>query len=188
MVKDYIISIAVAIIAALGGSAGSLFGYRQFLIKRKDEKEEKGIQKRIDEAMEKVRSEIMKEVTTGLEERDRTGKKRFEINSRAIEENTEQINRLTKLVESQITKMDAFTESLTALNVIVKATAESQCNANYDRLLVVASKVLSTGKVTITEKTNLRQLYSSWKDLGGNDAKIDTMYEACEELDLILDD
>ena len=67
-------------------------------------------------------------------------------------------------------------------------SAESQCNSNYDRLLFVTNKVLKSGRMTISDKTNLKQLYSSWKDLGGRDAKMDTLYEECIKITPTQDD
>ena len=187
MSKELIVTIIVALIGMVGASVGTIFGYRQFMIKRKDEKEERNVQKLIEEAIEKTRKEMRDEFYQGLQDRENTGRERFEINSEAIKENSEQIGKLVGLVENQITKIDAFAESMTSLNKVVKATAEAQRNTNYDRFLTVASKVLREGNISITDKTNLKQLYTSWKDLDGNDPKIDTMYEECMKLTLNVD-
>jgi hypothetical protein len=184
MAKELIVTIIVALIGMVGASVGSIFGYRQFLLKRKDEKEERNVQKLIEEAVEKAKQEMQEEFYQGLQDRENTGRERFEINSEAIKENSVQIGKLVGLVENQITKMDAFAESMTSLNKVVKATAEAQRNTNYDRFLTVASKVLRDGNISITDKTNLKQLYTSWKDLDGSDPKIDTMYEECMKLTL----
>ena len=184
MDKNLIVTIIVALIGMVGASMGTIFGYRQFLLKRKDEKEERNVQKLIDDAIGKVRDELREEFNKGLQEREDTGKERFAINSKAIEENTRAIAELTLLVKDQVTKLEWFTESMTALNNTVKITADSQRNASYDRILSVSNIVLKNGKITITEKTNLRQLYSSWKELDGKDDKIDTLYEECMKLEL----
>lgn len=187
MTKELVVMIVVALIGMIGTSAGSIFGYRQFLLKRKDEREEKNVLKLIDEAVEKAKKEMHEEFSKGLQEREDTGYERFMINSKAIQENSEQITKLVGLVENQILKMDKFAESMTALNKVVMATAESQRNNNYDRILNVSAKVLKDGRISITDKTNLKQLYSSWKELDGKDDKIDTLYEECMKLDLDLD-
>lgn len=184
MPKELIVTIVVALIGMVGASAGSIFGYRQFLLKRQDEKEANNIQALIDEAVRMAKAEMQEEFNQGLQERENTGRERFAINSEAIQENSAQIGKLVGLVENQILKMDNFAESMTALNRVVKATAEAQRNTNYDRFLTVASKVLIQGEISITEKTNLKQLYTSWKDLDGRDPKIDTMYEEAMKLPL----
>lgn len=210
-----VVTIVVALISGLGGS---FFSYRQFILKRKDEKEEKSIQKQIDDSIKTARVEISREIKEamqqgivdcgvigdrairevqdefilkleeGLKARGEEGKERFEINSKQIVQNTEQIKELTGLVKDQITKIDMFAESMTSLNSVVRATAESQRTSNYDRLLIVCNKILKSGKMTITDKTNLKQLYKSWSDLKGEDPKIETMYEECIKMTPIPDE
>ena len=200
-------AIVTLLVALLGGVGSSFFSYRQFILKRKDEKEEKDIQKRIDDSIDKAmkrfiaqcgeigdaqikkaKDEMHEEIEKGLIERGEEGKIRFDINSEQIQKNTEQIAELTDLVKDQVTKLNLLTDSMTAANRILAASAESQKSFNYDRLLFIANKVLKSGKMTITEKTNLKQLYSSWKELNGDDPKIDTLYEECIKITPIPDE
>ena len=111
-----VVTIVVALISGLGGS---FFSYRQFILKRKDEKEEKSIQKQIDDSIKTARVEISREIKEamqqgivdcgvigdrairevqdefinkleeGLKARGEEGKERFEINSKQIVQNTE---------------------------------------------------------------------------------------------------
>jgi hypothetical protein len=210
-VGEIVLNIIVAIIGLAGTSMGSIFAYIQYQQKRKDEKEVKTVQSQIneslvaakkelreeiiascgeigDKAIENVRKELMKELEEGLEMRGEEGRKRFEINSKAIEENTAQINKLTELVEDQIKKLDAFTDSMTSLNKVVKVSAESQRNFNYDRILHVANNALRTRHLTITDKTNLTQLYESWTRLNGDDPKIKTLYEEVMKIPPVPDE
>ena len=129
-----------------------------------------------------------KEIEEGLHERSKEGKERFEKNSDQIKENTEQIAELTGLVKDQITKLDIFAESMTSLNRVVRASAESQRNFNYDKLLFITNRVLKSGKLTISDKTNIKQLYNSWKDLQGSDPKIDTLVEECMKMTPVPDE
>ena len=181
-------AIVTLLVALLGGIGSSYFSYRQFIIKRKDEKDEEALKKMIAKMISEADDRLRGEFHTGLDEREHTGKERFDINSKAIQENTEQISELTSLVRDQVTKLDMFADSMTSLTRLVTASAESQRTSNYDRLLFVANKVLKSGKMTITEKTNIKQLYNSWKDLQGNDPKIDTLYEECMKLTPIPDE
>lgn len=215
-----IISSVVAIISGLGGA---YLSYRQFIIKRNDEKEEKSVQKQIDVSIAAAREEITKEIKEevhkgiiecgvigdkairqvqdefvqkleqGLKSRGEEGKERFEINSRQIQENSKQLSQNSKQLEELVVivkdqteqnneKFNALAESLTSLNKMACISAESQCNSNYDRLLWVTAKVLKNKILTITDKTNLKQLYASWKELGGKDAKMDTKYEECMKM------
>ena len=202
-------AIITLLVALLGGVGSSYFSYRQFILKRKDEKEEKSIQKQIDDSIEtamkrfidecgeigdkeieKAKEEVRKELQVGLEMRGEEGKERFDLNSKQIEANSRQINEILIIVKDQAQKYDAMAESLTALNTIVKASAESQRNSNYDRLLIVTNKVLKSGKMTISDKTNIKQLYNSWKELGGEDptSKMETMYDECMKMTPIPDE
>lgn len=212
------ITVLCALIAVAGVITSSILGYRQFAIKRNDEKEEKTVQKQIDDsikvareeirqeikeavqqgiidcgvigdkAIRQVQEDIVKKLEDGLNARSEEGRVRFEQNSKQIVQNTEGIKELTGLVKDQITKIDMFADSMTSLNKVVRATAESQRTSNYDRLLIVCNKILKSNKLTITDKTNLKQLYGSWKDLKGEDPKIDTLYEECMKLTPIPDE
>lgn len=203
--------IIVAIIAAILGTAGASFGFLQYLISRKDAKEEKTVQKQIDDsieaikeelkskiiaecgeigdgAIEKMKQEVKEEFEEGLRKRGEEGRERFIKNSEQIEANSKQINEILSIVKDQAQKYEVMAESLTSLNKVVTIAAESQRNSNYDRILMVMNTILRKQKMTITEKTNLRQLYNSWKDLKGYDPKIETMYEECMKLNPVPDE
>lgn len=152
-----------------------------------------------DKAIRQVRDEFMEKLEEGLKATEDEGKEMFEINSRQIQENSrqlsensKQIEALVSLVKGQAERNDAkfatLTDTLTSLNKMALISAESQCNSNYDRLLFVTNKVLKSGQLTISDKTNLKQLYTSWKDLGGKDAKMDTLYEECMKIAPIPDE
>ena len=193
--EQMIVSIIVAIIGVIGASIGGGFAFAQFLIKRKDEKEEKSVQKLIDISIDKLKKEMNKQMELMSNERSEEGLHRFETHAHSIEkinsqimENSKQISELAHLSKTQLQNQEGFRESLTALNKMVKVASESQKNNNYDRLLIVMSKVLKSGVLTFTDKTNLLQLYTSWKELGGNDPKIDTMYDECMKLKPTLEE
>lgn len=145
-----------------------------------------------DKAIRQVQEEFLEKLDAGLKARGEEGKERFEINSRQIQENSKQLEELIGVVKAQAEqnekKFNALADSLTSLNKILCISAESQCNSNYDRLLIVTNKVLKGGKLTISDKTNLKQLYASWKDLGGKDAKMDTLYEECMKFTPVPDE
>lgn len=190
-----VVAIVVAIIGVVGASIGSVFAYMQFSVKRKDEKEEKDIQKRIDKAVDDAKEEMQKKFSIGLQERENTGKERFEINSKQIDKNTSQISEILEIVKGQTKRYDTLAESITALqeatisnSKVTKACAEGMRSTTYDRILIVANKALKRQKITITEKTNLKQLYNSWQELQGRDDKIETLYDDCMKLTPIPDE
>lgn len=222
------------VVAALTAFGSQYFGYKQFILKRQDEKEEKSVQNLVDNSAAKLRAELLKEIENkfkqsiidcgeigdrailkvqeelqeeiqkGLAMRSEEGRERFEVNSRQIEantkqlaENSKQIEEILGIVKDQAVKYDVVAQSLAALNAttatlsnLSAASAEAHCNSNYDRLLMVTNKVLKAGKMTISDKTNIKQLYKSWLELGGKDmtGKLDTLYDECMKMPLSVED
>lgn len=209
-----IVSIAVALIA---GTTGGGLVFAKFLIERRDKKEELSVQKQIDDAINTARKDITKEIKEavqqgivdcgvigdkairqsednfvqkleeGLKARGEEGRERFEINSKQINENSSMIKEILVIQKDQTEKMGQLTDSITSLAQVSEACAESQRNSNYDRLLIVTNKIIKNNVMTITEKTNLTQLYDSWKKLQGHDPKIDTLYGECIKVKTVLD-
>lgn len=180
-VLQAIVSIILAIIAGISGTI-------TFFVKRKDDMREKNINKLIDDAVKVAKTEIYMELAKVSQERSQEGAERFKVHAesikqinRQIEENGKQIGELTEISKSVLESMDS-------LNKVVKASAESQRNANYDRLLFVGKKVVKSQSITLSEKTNLKQLYESYKELQGNDPYIETIYEECMKFTPIPDD
>lgn len=223
------ITILQTIIPVIVALIGSYFGYKQFLLKRADEKEEKEIEQLINSAIikikEELRQEIEKKVTKvfndcgakgdqaikdailqarkeahdeleqGLEMRGLEGKERFEINSKQIEQNTNMIQEVLTIQKQTNEKFDKLADSLIGLNdamtvnsKLTRACAEGVRSTNYDRILLVANKALKRGAITISEMTNLEQLYRSWIELQGKDPKIETYYNECRKLHSIPDE
>lgn len=151
-----------------------------------------------DKAIRQAEDEFLKKLDEGLKERSQEGKERFDSHAKSFErvneqigENNKQISELSSSVGLLVGKMDTIADSVTALNRMAKLSAESQRNSNYDRILVVANKVLKEQRITITDKTNLRQLYESWLEFHGvddkPDPKIKTLYEECMKLTPVPD-
>lgn len=209
-----IVSIAVALIA---GTTGGGLVFAKFWIERKDKQEERSVQKQIDDSIAAARKEITEEIKDavaqgivdcgeigdkaireaeddfvhrledGLKARGEEGRERFEINSKQINENSTMIKEILAIQKNQTEQMGQMAESITSLAQVSEACAESQRNSNYDRLLIVTSNIIKAGVMTITEKTNLMQLYDSWQKLQGRDPKIDTLYNECMKVKTILD-
>lgn len=149
-----------------------------------------------DKAIRDVQEDIIKKLDEGLQARSEEGKIRFDKNSKQIEansqqlaENSKQIEELIEIVRKQAEtsekKFNALSDSLTALNKISNANAKSQRSAIFDKLLMVGNKILKAGKMTVNDKTNLIQLYNSWKELQGENDELDTLVEECKKLPVI---
>lgn len=178
----------VTIVCSLIAGSGGAFALMQFLIKRKDEKEENDVQKRIDEAVAQTKREMMEELEKVSLARSEEGAVRFKTHAESIEEINKQISQNSKQIGELTDITQQVLKSMDSLNQVVTVSAESQRNSTYDRLLIVTNKILKSGKMTIADKTNLRQLYASWKALKGDDPKMETMYDECLKLNPILED
>lgn len=194
-----IVTILVALIGIASGTTTALLAHKQFKIKRQDEKEANSVKKQIDDAIAEAKKEMQEKIDTVSVARSLEGKDRFDTHAAAIKEineqikaNNEQIGELAVMTKAQMSKMDAFAESLTVLNKMARMSAESQRNSTYDRILVVANKALKNQQITITEKTNLKQLYDTWTGFHGKDEKLDpkivTIYEECMKLTPVPDE
>ena len=177
-----VLEAVVTIVASILAGAGGGFGFLKFLMTRKDKKEEKNTQTIVDKAVEEAKKEIYAKLEAVSKERSEEGAERFNTHAdalknvnRQISENSKQIGELTEITKNVLASMES-------INSLVRASAESQRNSNYDRLLIVGKKVLASRQITISEKTNIKQLYDSYKELQGSDAYIDTLYEECMKL------
>lgn len=176
-----ILSIVLALIAGVSSTI-------TFFVKRKDDMKEKDVQNRINEAVLSAKSEIYEKLNQISTERSEEGAERFKIHAESfktvnkqIEENTKQIGELTEISKNVL-------ESMESMNKMVKVSAEGQRNTTYDRILIVGKKILSSKKISLSEKTNLKQLYTSYKALQGHEPYIDTLYEECMKQELVGDD
>lgn len=192
-------AIVAIVVALIAGTTGGGLVFAKFMIERRDKKETESIDNRINEAVRKAKEEMQEKLDAVSMARSLEGKGRFDTHAAAIKEindqikaNNEQIGELAIMSKVQMEKMDVFAESLTALNKLAKMSAESQRNNTYDRILMVANKVLKAQNITITEKTNLKQLYSSWEEFHGKGEKLDpkivTLYEECMKLTPVPDE
>ena len=159
--------VMVAIVTAIGGGCvGGSFALVQALIKLKFDKKVHD-DNRADKKDERF-DELRQEFQDGLDERERTGKERFDINSKQIEENTTAIKQLIKLNEDHSNKIDKFCESVTKSFDVMSGGVRSVL---YDKITVVYDKCLSRcdgGAITSEEEANIEQLYLSYSGLGGN--------------------
>ena len=210
-----IVSIVVALIA---GTTGGGLVFTKFIIERKDKKEEDIMQKKIDDSIKAARKEITAEIKEsvrqgivdcgvigdkairevqedflqkldeGLKARSEEGSERFNTHAKAINEVTKQIEANSKQIGELTDLTKDLVTSISNMNSTLNVTAKANRNSTYDRLLMVTNKILKTNVMTIGDKTNLRGLYQSWKDLKGEDEEIDTKYEECMKLTPILDE
>jgi uncharacterized radical SAM superfamily protein len=145
-----------------------------------------------ERAIRESQNEFLQKLDEGLKQRSNEGAERFNTHAKNFEKVNEQIQK-NSIQIAELTEISKnVLNSMEGLNKVVRASAESQKNSNYDRILFVANKVLKSQKITITDKTNLNQLYESWVALHGVgeplDPKIKMMYEECMKLTPVPDE
>ena len=159
--------VMVAIVTAIGGGCvGGSFALVQALIKLKFDKKVHD-DNRAD-SKDKRFEDLRAELKEGLDEREKTGKNRFEIHNKMIEENTVAIKELIDLNKQQTTKLDEFATNVTKSFDVMSGGVRSVL---YDKITVVYDKCLSRcdgGAITSEEEANIEQLYLSYSGLGGN--------------------
>ena len=160
-------TIVVAVVTAIGGaSVGGSFALAQAIIKAK-------LDKKIHEdnradSKDKRFDDLRAEFKEGLDERERTGKQRFDVNSKQIEENTVAIKELIELNKHQTTKLNEFATNVNKSFDVMSGGVRSVL---YDKITVIYDKCLARcdgGAITSEEEANLEQLYLSYSGLGGN--------------------
>ena len=154
---------------AIGIAIGGAFALVQFLLKLKFDKTVWASEQK--EKKDKRFDDLRHEFQSGLDQREKTGKERFDINSRLIEENTRAINDLTRLVQRQSEKYDELVDSLATLNKMTEIMGEGVKSGLYDKIIMVTDKCLARcegGAITVGEQANIEQLYGSYFGLGGN--------------------
>lgn len=166
--------VLIALITLLGGSfVGGSFALVQALLKLKFDKKvhEDAREDKKDERFDELREEFYK----GLAEREATGKERFDINSKLIEDNSVAIKKLISMQEEQSRKLDRFADTVSdSFKAIDKNSAvmgEGVKSVLYDKITVIYDKCLSRcdgGAITSEEEANIEQLYMSYSGLGGN--------------------
>ena len=178
-------TVLVAIITVLGGAfMAGVFALVQSLIKLKfDERVHKDTRA---DTKDKRYDELREEFKKGLDEREATGKERFDINSKLIQENSEQIAKLLRVSEATNNKIDNFADSVTksfnSINKNSEVMGEGVRSVLYDKITVIYDKCLSRcdgGAITSEEESNIEQLYMSYSGLGGNGEGKTMFKKAC---------
>ena len=180
--------ITTILCAIIGSSAG--FGFIQFLITRKDKKLEqakinheeelkgemkKHLTKVNDEWKEEYcdqHSKAIESLIQGLNDREDTGRKRYEEHQEAIkrmnEEHQQDFNELRKAIEALVANDAKITESIEKMAGKQDVMADCLLGQAHDRIIYLTDKISERGAITIKEKATLTSMYEPYKKLGGN--------------------
>lgn len=182
---------AITIVSVILGS-----GLVQFLLTRKDKKQEDAkkdnadtIKKEMKDHLTNVNNqwkvdycdknsqlieELAIEVKKGLADREAVGSKRFEEHKESIEELRKAILALTKDAEDRRTLESYMASSLLAIT--------------HDKLVYLGKTYQKRGAITLAEKNNMKLLYTPYHDgLGGN-SDGEGYYTYCMHLPVVTDE
>ena len=174
------LTIGEIIFAIIGSNA--IFSFIQFLIQRKDNKSDKlkeiheDIKKRIEtqsNIFKERDAALQKEIQEGLNEREATGRKRFECHQEAIQKLNEAIIQLTKNDTEQTEYMKTIGESLIGLS--------------HDKIISLSDKIMERGCITLKEKATLKSIYDPYRKLGGNSDCV-VAFNCIEELPIVSEE
>lgn len=155
-------TILQSIITFAGVLIGS--GIIQFFVNRKDKKKEdaendkfKALEKRIDE---------------GLDERERTGKHRFDEHRIAIEEmkveHQKDFQELNKAIQKLVESDAKFAESIQKMAEKQDVIAQANVGMVHNTIIRFTNPIIDRSAVTYEELANLDSLYVPYAKLGGN--------------------
>lgn len=173
---------SLQIVLTILGS-GALFSFIQFLIQRKDTKEDKNIDKKFEE--------VNKRIDDGLEERDKTGLKRYEEDRQSIEDIVELHKKdLQSLLDAlgELKKNDERIEkTINSISDNQKNVCDALIGMAHDKIIYMTDKITERGYITLKERATLDSIYQPYRAMGGN-SHAKAGYEHVIELDVISDE
>lgn len=173
---------SLQIVLTILGS-GALFSFIQFLIQRKDNKEDK----KIDERFEKIE----KEMHTGLEEREKTGAERFETHEKAYKDmmklHQDDFKKLFQTFEELKENDSRVEKTLTQIVTNQKSVCDALTGLAHDKIVYMTDHITERGYITLKEKATLDSIYIPYRSMGGN-SHAKAGYEHVSELEVVSDE
>lgn len=115
---------------------------------------------------------LAEDVKEGLEEREKTGFKRFEEHKLAIEkmniEHQKDFLELKRAIQKLTENDTNITESLTNMANKQEYMAESLVGQAHDRIIFLTDRISIRGAITNKEKATITSMYNPYSKLGGN--------------------
>lgn len=165
-------------------------GIIQFFVNRKDKKvedakkdHEEELKKEMKDHLTNVNSKWKEDycdknskaiegLIVGLQEREETGRKRYEEHNLAIEKmNVEHQKDFMELKRA----IEKLTENDTKITANIERMAEKQENIAdslvgqaHDRIIFITDNISERGYITNKEKATIKSMYEPYKKLGGN--------------------
>lgn len=177
-----ITQIVLTVLGSVIGS-GAVFGFVQFLIQRSDNKKAESKKDEYDG--------LRKEFQKGLQQREDTGRDRYEEHKKAIQEMTIEHKKdfevLLKAIKSIEDSNKNICEKVDVIADNQKNIGDGVMGLAHDKLIFSTGKIAERKAITLKEKATLTSIYDPYKRLGGNgDCK--TAYEHVMSLNVISDE
>ena len=173
---------ALQIVLTVLGS-GAVFSFIQFLIQRKDNKEDNKINEKFEDLEEKI--------DKGLEEREKTGAKRFDTHEKNI---TELMDLHQKDLQKLLITFDELKDNDARVERTINQIAKNQENVidalnglAHDKIVYMTDKISERGVITLKERATLDSIYIPYKAMGGN-SHAKAGYEHVIELEVVSDE
>jgi hypothetical protein len=178
--------------------SGAFFGFIQFLITRKDKKEEnsqeerdKNLKKSMEDHLTNVNakwkedycdknakaiSELVTEVREGLAQREETGRQRYEQHNESIKElikqHDEDYHKLEQSLEKVITTMkendDRITTKVEKIADVQEFIGDALVGQAHNTILFIGDHISERKCITNREKATINSMYKPYHNLGGN--------------------
>ena len=173
---------SLQIVLTILGS-GALFSFIQFLIQRKDTKEDKNIDKKFEE--------VNKRIDNGLEERDKTGLQRYEEDRKSIKDIMElhkkDLQNLLDVLEELKNNDERIEKMINSISDNQKNVCDALIGMAHDKIIYMTDKITERGYITLKERATLDSIYIPYKKMGGN-SHAKAGYEHVIELEVISDE
>lgn len=163
----------ILLIIFSGASITAFFELVKFLLARKFQKEDK-------EDNYATRQELVE----GLEAREAKGAERFDINSKAIVENTKAIEDLASISKDLKDNVLLLTNTITEMKGYNKTVGDAVNGIIHDRIIHNVDTYIDRKAITIEEISTLKSMYYPYKKLGGN-GDVETAFEQAIKLPVV---
>lgn len=163
--------------------SGALFSFIQFLIQRKDTKEDKNLDKKFKEVNERI--------DNGLKERDKTGLQRFEEDRKSIQDIMElhqkDLKSLLNVLEELKNNDERIEKTINSISENQKNVCDALIGMAHDKIIYMTDKITERGYITLKERATLDSIYQPYSAMGGN-SHAKAGYEHVIELDVTSDE
>lgn len=164
--------------------SGGFFTFLQFMITRKDNKEEKE-----EKEQKEDYKAINEKVEKGLEEREETGRKRYEEHKEAIDGLNDRQEKIEEAIEELRKVVVKLAENDEQHNLFLSANSRLLVGLTQDRLIHLTDKYCERGCITLDELAVIEEIYEPYhkEPLNGN-GRGKAGVEMCRKLPKVSDE